>query len=305
MKVVFFGTPRFAADTLRTLLAQGIDVVAVVTKPDRAKGRSGTPVPTPVKAVALAHHLPVHQPPKCSSPDFAPVLAAYHADVFAVVAYGEIIKEHLLQMPPLGCINVHGSLLPKYRGAAPIQRCLMAGDAESGICIMYMVKTMDAGDVIREVRVPVGAHMTAGELEAELCRAGADALVDVLRELEKGSAVPRVPQDHTLATLAPKVELDDCRIDWTRDATDIHNLVRGSNPEPGAWCLVSVRGEKKRLKVWRTEVVIEGESENARKLAVPCGTGTLRLLEVQLEGKKVVTGEEFLRGLPMDERTLF
>lgn len=305
MKVIFFGTPPFAAKTLEYLLGNQIEVVAVVTKPDKPKGRSGTPLPTAVKQVALAHQLPLYQPVRCSSLDFAPTLAAYEADLFVVVAYGEIIKEHLLRMPRLGCINVHGSLLPKYRGAAPIQRCLMQGEAETGISIMYMVKEMDAGDVIRMERVPIGPEVTAGELESELCEVGAKALLDVLLALEQGP-VPHVTQDASQVTFAPKVELNDCRIDWQRPARDIHNLVRGANPEPGAWCLVSLRGETKRLKIWRTQAQpLSGTPgrvilSDKRGPVIACGHDSLRLLQVQLEGKKAMSGEELFRGIHSD-----
>lgn len=307
MRVVFFGTPQFAASTLQGLLKNGVEVTAVVTKPDRPKGRSGAPVPTPVKEVALANNIPVHQPLRCSHPDFTPILAHYQADLFVVVAYGEILKEHLLQMPPLGCINVHASLLPHYRGAAPIQRCLMAGERESGVSIMYMVREMDAGDVIQMVKTPIAEQMTAGELEQTLCSLGTQALLDTLNQLQKGLALPGTPQRHSEATFAPKVELEDCRIHWSEPALSIHNLVRASHPEPGAWCLARLHTGEKRLKIWRTRPIAIPKSvppgalllESKKVPIIGCGKDALELLDVQLEGKKMMQGVDFFRGLPL------
>lgn len=305
MKIVFFGTPTFAARTLEFLLANGVSVAAVVTKPARPQGRSGKPVPTPVQVVAAAHGLPMHEPLRCSSPDFAPVLEAYQADVFVVVAYGEIIKDHLLNMPRLGCLNVHPSLLPKYRGAAPIQRALMAGETESGVCVMTLVREMDAGDVYREVRVPVGENVNAGELGDQLCGLGAEALLATLRDLAAGTA-KRTVQDPAFVTFAPKVELEGCQLDWNLPAEKLHNLVRGANPEPGAWTEIVLRNEKKRMKIWQTELVAEtlgpvGSVHSPAKgqLIVSCGSGSLRLLQVQVEGKKRLDVSEFLRGFDL------
>lgn len=309
MKIIFFGTPPFAAQVLQDLLKAGIDVVSVVSKPDRPQGRSLTPVPTPVKVAAEAHSppLPIHQPDIVSHPDFSPILEAYHADLFVVVAYGEIIKQHLLDMPRLGCINLHASLLPKYRGAAPIQRCIINGETESGVTIMHMVKKMDAGDIISTVKVPIGPEMTYGELEKALCVAGSEALIKSIHALEKGEA-SRLPQDHTQATFAPKIELEDCEIKWFQPAQNIHNLVRGVNPFPGAWCYVSVRGVKKRLKINRTRLCeCQGYSPGQivsfgrEGFIVACREGAVQILELQLEGKKAMSADEFTRGLPMDQ----
>ncbi|WP_068467020.1 methionyl-tRNA formyltransferase [Candidatus Protochlamydia phocaeensis] len=309
MKVIFFGTPPFAAQVLDFLLQQGIEIVAVVSKPDRPKGRSGSPVPTPVKLVAQAHHpsLPIYQPELVSAPDFADVLKPYQADLFVVVAYGEIIKQHLLDMPRLACINLHASLLPKYRGAAPIQRAIMEGETVSGATIMHMVKKMDAGDMIAKVDVPIDPDMTYGELESQLCEAGKHALLTVIREFECGQP-SRTPQDPSQVTFAPKIELEDCEIRWEQPAQRLHNLVRGVNPHPGAWCYVEIRGEKKRLKINRTKIVafsgqekpgsILNLNQTKSNLLVATGDQALELLEVQLEGKKVMTSEELTRGIP-------
>ncbi len=311
MRVIFFGTPWFAAHVLEYLLQQGVTVVAVISKPDRAKGRSATPIPTPVKTVALAHGLPLYQPEIVSVPEFAEVLTPYKADLFVVVAYGEIIKQHLLDMPRLACLNLHASLLPKYRGAAPIQRCIMEGEAETGVTIMHMVKKMDAGDMIRTVSMSIGPETTFGELEETLCLKGEQLLLEVIHAFEQGVQLPRIPQDQQ-ATLAPKIELEDCEIRWERQAQELHNLIRGVNPYPGAWCYVTIRGEKKRLKVIRTKVVSSEKStpgiilnpdQNKSNLIIGTGTGNqaLELVEVQLEGKKRMSSEELTRGFPRSQ----
>lgn len=308
MKIVYFGTPAFAADVLSYLLQHHVNVVAVITKPDRPKGRSGEPVPTPVKCIANSHNppIPCFQPPIVSAPEFADVLPRFEADLFVVVAYGEIIKQHLLDMPKLGCINLHASLLPKYRGAAPIQRSIMDGETETGVTIMHMVKKMDAGDIIKQVVVPIGPNDSFPQVEKALCEKGSQALLEVIHAFEKGTA-PRTPQNHEKATLSPKIELEDCEIDWSRPAKALHNMVRGVYPEPGAWCYVTVKGQKKRLKVNATEVVAmtgnPGELLAYGKEGLVIGTseGGLRILQLQLEGKKAMSADELMRGLSREQ----
>ncbi|KIC76821.1 Methionyl-tRNA formyltransferase [Neochlamydia sp. TUME1] len=313
MKIVYFGTPQFAADILQHLLNHKIRICAVVTKPDRPKGRSSDLVPTPVKRIAQLQNppLPVHQPALVSAPEFAEILQAYQADLFVVVAYGEIIKQHVLDMPSKGCINVHASLLPKYRGAAPIQHSIINGENETGITIMYMVRKMDAGDIIKMVKVPIGPNTTYGKLERLLCEAGGKALVEVLDQFEQGS-VEHVEQDHSQATFAPKIELEDCEINWSSSAKAIHNLVRGVYPHPGAWCYVNIGGQKKRLKINSTiPLAHQGGPAGTllptdnEELIVACGQGALRILELQLEGKKAMLAEELIRGFPKDKKMDF
>lgn len=308
MRVVFFGTPLFAAHVLEYLLQHQVNIVAVISKPDRPKGRSGTPVPTPVKTVALAHNppLPIFQPEIVSALEFADTLQAFEADLFVVVAYGEIIKQHLLNMPHKACINLHASLLPKYRGAAPIQRCIIDGEKESGVTIMHMVKKMDAGDMISKVTVPITPNLTFGELEKALCEVGKKALLEVIQNFEKEEPSCD-PQDHSQATLAPKIELEDCEIDWNHSAQNIHNLVRGVNPYPGAWCYVLVKGEKKRIKISQTKLMshekvepglVLNTQQTKGNLIIATGDQALELIEVQLEGKKSMSSEELTRGIP-------
>lgn len=309
MRIVFFGTPQFAANVLQYLIDHQIKISAVITKPDRPKGRSGDPVPTPVKLVALAQNppLPVYQPELVSAPEFAETLRAYQADLFVVVAYGEIIKQHILDMPVKGCINVHASLLPKYRGAAPIQRSIIDGETETGVTIMYMVKKMDAGDIIKMVKVPISSNMTYGELEKALCEIGSKALLEVIQQLEQG-VVSRQEQDHSKATLAPKIELEDCEIHWDQPAQVIHNLVRGVNPFPGAWCRLQVKGQPKRLKIFTTRVLHNRSGQPGTILSfgkegfvLACAEGALQILELQLEGKKAMSADELMRGMTKDQ----
>lgn len=306
LRIVFFGTPQFAATILGYLLDNEISIEAIVTKPDKPKGRSRVPISTPVKAIAQERipQVPIYQPEIASEISFAEILRQHQADLFVVVAYGEIIKQHLLDMPRLGCINVHASLLPKYRGAAPIQHAIIRGESETGVTIMRLVKKMDAGAIIKAVATPIKHEMTAGELENTLRHLGSKALYEVICDFEKG-AVSEIPQDESQVTLAPKIELEDCFINWESSAQSIHNLVRGVNPAPGAWCELLVRGEKKRLKIHRTSVVtgISGApgqvlSSGKDGLIVACREDALSLLEVQLEGKKAVTGSEFIHGFP-------
>lgn len=302
-RIVFFGTPEFAARTLEYLLEQNYPVIAVVSKPDKPIGRSLAPQPTPVKKVAEKYGLPLFQPEKVSADGPADVLQSLGADIFVVVAYGEIIKQRLLDMPPLGCINVHASLLPKYRGAAPIQRSIMDGEKVTGVTIMHMVKQMDAGDIIDTVEVPIGEETTYGELADLLCVAACPLLAKTIMKIAEGTAA-RTPQNHAEATMAPKIELEDCEVQWSRPAQAIHDLVRGSNPEPGAWCSVFVKGENKRLKVYKTQAVstlggTPGEilEWGPKKVVIACGEGAIELLQVQLEGKKSMSAAEMARGI--------
>lgn len=304
MKVVFFGTPQFSADVLSYLLEHHVEIVAVVTRTDKPKGRTGHPVPTAVKKLVLekAPSIPIFQPEKVSSPEFTDVLPAFDADLFVVVAYGEIVKQHILDMPKMGCINLHTSLLPKYRGAAPIQRCIINGESETGVSIMYMVKKMDAGDIIESVKVPIGPNDMFGNVEKKLCEKGAELLLRVIQDFEK-NGVTAEPQEESLVTFAPKIELEDCEIDWSLPAQKIHNLVRGVNPYPGAWCYVEVKGSKKRLKIKASRVDEDNKgapgeilSCDSHGMIVGCGENALRITELQLEGKKPMSPDDLLRG---------
>lgn len=302
MKVVFFGTPQFAASVLQFLIDNKIDIAAVVSKPDKPKGRTLQMQPTPVKVVAENHRIPLYQPELASSPEFAATLQKYDADLFVVVAYGEIIKQHLLEMPKLGCINLHASLLPAYRGAAPIHHCLINGEKESGVTIIHMVKKMDAGDMIEKATVPISEEMNYEQLQNRLCEVGKHLFLQVIHDFAKG-VIKRMPQDHEKATFAPRVELEDCEIHFDKPAAVLHNLIRGTCPNPGAWCQVVAKGEKKRLKVYGSQVdARQGKPGQViaygKELVIGCGEKSLKLLDVQLEGKKRMSAEELMRGVP-------
>lgn len=307
MKVVYFGTPQFAANVLKFLLEHFVDIAAVVTRTDKPKGRSGKLVMTPVKEMLLKHYasIPLHQPEKVSSLEFRETLHSFQADLFVVVAYGEILKQEVLDAPKSGCINLHASLLPKYRGAAPIQRSIIEGEKETGVTIMHMVKKMDAGDMIRTEKVTIGANETFVDIEKKLCECGAKLLLKVIQDFEKGG-VTAYPQDETKVTFASKIEHEDCQIDWNRPAFQIHNLVRGVNPQPGAWCFAHIRGEKKLLKIKSTQLAPEVQGipgailkVDETGMVVACGSGGLRIIELQLEGKRAMRPDELLRGVSL------
>ncbi|MBS0615071.1 MAG: methionyl-tRNA formyltransferase [Verrucomicrobia bacterium] len=301
-KIIFFGTTALAARVLNDLLKQSdIQVMAVVTKPDKQKGRSLQMLPPPVKEAALLHNLPIHQPLKASTPEFADLLKSYQADIFVVFAYGEILKKNIIEIPRLGCLNVHPSLLPKYRGADPIRRALMAGDAETGVCIMDMVLEMDAGDVYAMTKIPIPSNMTLGELEDQIAPLASTSLLQVIRDLMAGEA-HKTPQDPSQVTFAPKITLEEEKILFHRSALELHNQIRALSPAPGAWALVDTGKEQKRLKILRAEVTpLQGSpgsnlAFSKKEWIVACGTEALRLLEIQIEGKKAMKIEEFLRG---------
>lgn len=299
MRIVFFGTPDFAVPCLRALLASGRhEVVAVVTQPDKPKGRGMEMVPPPVKEVAAAAGIPVLQPASVRKPPFAPELARFAPDVAVVVAYGKILPSEVLAVPRLGCVNVHGSLLPRWRGAAPIQWAVIAGDAVSGVCTMQMDEGMDTGDVLLRREVPLDPHETAGSLFERLAPLGAELLLETLDRLE---ALPREKQDPSKATHARMLEKSDGRIDWSKSAREIDCHVRGMSPWPGAF--TELAGGK-ILKVHRVEVSSEdgaaaaaGTVEHGKDAVdVVAGRGRVRLLDVQGEGGKRMSAVEFWRG---------
>jgi methionyl-tRNA formyltransferase len=304
MKIVFFGTSHFAAKVFEKLIENREEVVAVVTRPDRTKGRSLQLSPPPVKeaVIRIKPELPIFQPEKASTPEFASTLQSFEADLFVVVAYGEIIKKDLLGIPKLGCINIHASLLPKFRGAAPIQRSLMAGEKETGITIIDMSPQMDAGDILAIQSIPLSDQITFGELEPLLCDLSCQLLFKVIKQFEQGS-VARIPQQHSLATFAPKITPNEEEIDWTKSAQEIKDLIRALSPYPGASCKILLGAERKRLKIKRAEVIEQSGqpgtilSFGKEGFCVACGKNALRLVEVQLEGKKSMPVGDFIRGV--------
>lgn len=304
MGILFFGTSAFAAQILTHLLKNSFPVTAVVTQPDRPRGRHLHAAHSPVKEVALASGLPLMQPEKVSTADNIEIIKKLHPDLFLVVAYGEIIKKSLLDVPRLGAYNIHASLLPKYRGAAPIQRCLMDGEEKTGINIIEMTPQMDAGDVLASVEVPIGEETTFGELEATLCAAACDLTVDFLTALRKGP-IRRTPQDPACVTFAPKLQAEDEQIHWNQPARAVHNRIRALSPRPGAWCWVRIGEQEKRLKIKRATWLAGAHHAtpgsvlicDKQRCTIACESGALELIEVQLEGKKAMPVAEFLKGI--------
>lgn len=299
MRLVFLGTPAFAVPTLERILAVGHEVLAVYTQPDRPKGRGGQLAASPVKVAAVSRSLPVHQPERIKRPDSLAHLASLRPDAIVVVGYGQIIPQSIIDVPQLGIINVHASLLPKYRGAAPVQWALARGESVTGVTTMRIDAGLDTGDLLLMRETPIAPDETAVELGERLSILGAELLVETLDGLRAGSIVPR-KQDSSQATLAPILRKEDGVIDWNRPASEVYNRVRGFVPWPGAY--TRFRGEG--LHVWRAAVAESISSRlpgslwvGGRRVLVACGGGTsLELLEVQLEGRKRVAVEAFING---------
>lgn len=303
-RVVFFGTPLFAASVLEYLATKPLEIIAVVTNPDKPIKRSKEPVFSPVKRKAIELHIPVYQPEKASSEEFVQFLKELHADLFIVVAYSEIFKENFLTVPPLGAINVHASLLPKYRGAAPIQKAIWEGESESGVSIMKIAKKLDAGGVYKMVKTPITEEMTAGELSQKLSEIGAKALWEVIEAMEKGEHVFLSVQDEDKVTFAHKLHAEDGYIDFKKNATDTYNQIRACTPKPGAWTWIEIKGVKKRLLIKQAQKkpLLQGAPgkilpSDEHSLIIACSEGAISLLRVQLEAKKEMSISDFLRGL--------
>ncbi len=300
MRIVFFGTPDFAVPSLRALIGEGFDVVAVVTQPDKPRGRTrSTMVPPAIKRVAMEEDLPVLQPSRPSEPEFLDAFRTIAPDIGVVVAYGHILKPELLAIPPSGFINVHGSLLPQLRGAAPIQHAILQGLEETGISIMRLEEGLDCGPVLQRVATPVADDETWGEMSARMAELGALALVQALQLIELGEARWE-PQDHAKATMAPKITRDTARIDWNRPADDIARLVRAMDPYPGAWAeldglpikLFGPRGADVASMTGVPGQVVETRPA----FVVATGRGALQFLDVQPAGKKRMAAAEWVKG---------
>ena len=301
LRLVFMGTPDFAVPTLVALAGAGHEVVAVYSRPPRPAGRGLEPRPAPVAREAERLALPVFTPKTLrdsAGEEAAGLMRAHSADAAVVVAYGLILPKPILDCFALGCFNVHASLLPRWRGAAPIHRAIMAGDSETGVTIMKLDEGLDTGPIAMAQRVPVGPDMTTGDLHETLKRHGAELMLRTLAALE-GGTLQLAPQPPTGATYADKVEKHETRIDWTRPWQEVHNRCRGLSPFPGAWCELAGVG---RLKALRTTKGI-GEGEPGRvlddRLTIACGTGSVRIVELQRAGGKSLSAEQFLRGTPI------
>ena len=299
MKIIFAGTPHFAATHLQALINDGRhSVVAVYTQPDRPAGRGKKLTSSPVKLVALAHDLPIYQPPSLRTPEAQAVLAELGADIMVVVAYGLILPQAVLDTPRRGCINVHGSILPRWRGAAPIQRAIEAGDTETGVTIMQMDAGLDTGAMLSVARCPILETDTSGSLYDKLAELGAPALLQDLEKLEKGTAVG-IAQDNQQSTYASKIHKAEALIDWSQPAVTLDRRIRALNPFPAAYSLV----DGQRLKIWAATLGPKGDADkpgkiisaDANSLVVACGQGSLILTEVQLAGKSRMPVSEILK----------
>lgn len=301
MRVVFMGTPDIAATCLKKILADGFDVVGVYTQPDRPKGRHMKLVASPVKEVAAAAGIPVFQPEHFREEETVTELRELKPDICAVVAYGRILPQKVLDVPPLGCINIHASLLPKYRGSAPYQWAVLDGLAQTGVTAMYLCREMDAGDIIDVSKTPIGENETAGELLDRLAVLGAELLSKTLRRFE-GGKVPAVPQNEAEVSYAPMLDKSICPIDWTKTAQQVHNHVRGLHP----WPVATMELQGKTVKVHATRVV-EGSGRPGEILGltktglrIACGEGAVEILSLQAEGGKRMAAPDYFRGHPLE-----
>jgi len=312
MRIVFMGTPQFAVPVLEAIVDAGYRVVGVVTQPDRPKGRGGKIQPSPVKEAAVGLGLAVWQPQRLSEPEFLTALEDLLPDVIVVAAFGQVLPPAVLKMPKYGCINVHASLLPKYRGAAPIHRAIINGEQETGITTMFMDEGLDTGDILLQEALPITDEDTAGTLHDRLAQLGAQVLVKTLAGLSAGRLARR-PQDHARATYAPPLTRADELIAWDAPARSVFNQVRGLNPWPGAATLWNGR----ILKIWRVEVAREeplvagtlpGQvraADPGEGLLVQANPGLVRVVELQIQGGRRLNAEDFLRGHPIAVGIIF
>lgn len=299
MKIVYMGTPDFAVAPLEAIIQAGHQVVAVVTQPDKQKGRGKEVQLTPVKECALKYKIPVLQPIKIKEKEAVLQLREYPADLFVIAAFGQLLSEEILRMPPLGCVNIHASLLPAYRGAAPIQWAILNGEKETGVTIMQMEKGLDTGDMLLKRAIPIEAKETGESLHDKLMKLGAELIVEALPLLESGLILPE-KQDDSKSSYASRLNKEMGHIDWNKSATEIERLVRGLNSWPSAY--TAYRG--KTLKIWEADVIEEqsaglpGEIVQAGKdfIDVACGKEILRITSLQLEGKKRMAVKDFLLG---------
>ena len=308
MRVIFMGTPDFAVGTLEAIIEAGHEVVLAVTQPDKPKGRSGSLQFPPVKECAIAHNIPVFQPVKIREQKNIDELKKYDPDIIIVVAFGQIVSKEILDMPRYGCVNVHASLLPKYRGAAPIQWAVINGDEMTGVTTQRMDVGVDTGDIIETAQLRIAEDETGGSLFDKLAMVGAKLCVSTMEKIEKGEAT-YTPQKEEEATHTKKIEKELGNVDWSKSAKEIECLIRGLNPWPSAYTHLN----GKNLKLWQAKVIDENSAltpgtivkVTKNEILVQTGAGMLSLLEVQLEGKKRMPVDAFLRGYPLEEKTVF
>jgi methionyl-tRNA formyltransferase len=306
MRIVFMGTPDFAVPTLGALLAAGHQILGVYTQPPRAAGRGLADRKSPVQLFAERKNLAVHTPASLRNSEEQTRFKDLNADAAVVVAYGLILPKSTLEAPRFGGFNLHASLLPRWRGAAPIQRALLAGDTETGVAIMRVEEGLDLGAVCLAERLAIGANETAGELHDRLAANGAALMVRALHDLEQG-ALACWPQHDEGLTYAAKIEPGETRIDWSRPAREVHNLLRGLSPHPGAWFEVDLNGKRERVRALRSTLA-EGEGTPGKviddRLTIACGAGAVRLVQVQRAGKRAMSADEFLRGVVLRAGTI-
>jgi len=304
LRVIFMGTPDFSVATLRAIAEAGHEIAAVYTQPPRAAGRRGLELtPSPVQREAERLGIEVRTPTSLKGDSEQQAFAALQADVAVVVAYGLLLPKAVLDAPRLGCLNGHASLLPRWRGAAPIQRAIMAGDAETGMMVMRMEEGLDTGPVALVEKVAIEPDVTAGELHDRLMGEGASLMVKALAELGI-NCLTFTQQAEAGVTYARKIDKSETRVDWTRPSGEVHNHIRGLSPFPGAWCEVEIGGRMERLKLLRS-TLSDGVGESGGilddRLTVACGTGAVRLVEVQRAGGKPAAAQEFLRGAKIEK----
>ncbi len=303
MKILFMGTPEFAVPSLDALVKNNYDVCAVFTKPDKPQGRKQIILPTPVKAYALSKGIEVFQPEKLKSEESFELLKKINPDIIIVVAYGKILPKNFIDFPKYGCINVHGSLLPKYRGAAPIQWSIINGDTVTGITTMFMNEGLDTGDILMQEKIFINDEDTSEELKEKMSFLGAETLIKTIKNL---SEITPVKQDDSQATLSPPLDKITGEINWEKTSKEIHNLVRGSNP----WPIANTRLRGKLFKIYKTKIsnnrpCYPGKVLSVSPLVIGCGKDTsIELLEVQIEGKKRMSASDFARGYRLSEKTV-
>ena len=302
MKIIFMGTPDFAAASLEALIDSRHEIQAVVTQPDKPKGRKGELTPSPVKVVAEGKGIKVYQPQKVRDEEFVKTLRAYNPDVIVVVAFGQIIPLSILQMPKYGCVNIHGSLLPKYRGAAPIQWAVLDGEKETGITTILMDEGIDTGDILLKKTIKIDADETSGSLFDKLKALGAETILETLDELEKGSITP-TKQGESPTAYAKMLTKAMGLIDFTKSAKELDCFVRGMDPWPSAYTLLA----GKTLKLWKVRAVEKSGKAGSvieigkESFTIACGEGAIEVLEVQLEGKKRMSAGDFLKGSTLNK----
>jgi len=306
LRIIFMGTPDFAVPTLRAILEAGHEVVAVYSQPPRAAGRGMALRKSPVQQAAEETGLAVLTPERLKSAEEPARFGSLTPDVAVVVAYGLILPKPILDAPKYGALNLHASLLPRWRGAAPINRAIMAGDTETGVAVMRITEGLDAGPVCLEARAPIGADETAGELHDALATRGARLMVHALSALEGGGLDCR-PQAEGGVTYAEKIDPAETRIDWSRPAREVHNLIRGLSPYPGAWFEIDLNGKPERIKALRSTLANGSGAPGLaldNKLTIACGEGAVRLVEVQRAAKRPMSADDFLRGATIAHGTV-